>query len=269
MIYAYDGLPGAGKSYGMLLQACQIANDEKKSVLVTNQRLNTEGMAEMCHRRRWNHAAWLARRGRVVFEAEAKDLCRYRNSVVMVDEAGVFFDARGWAETKKKAPNLTADLCQTRKGGVDIVWSAQCFEQVDLSFRYLTNWYFWCRALANVGFWYRWMFSPQSYPRVRAGSAKPMKHNVGGPFPAFGMFQSDVFRAFDSFARLDNREYLSVETLEAEGRLEGGRRFLIPGREPMDLDGLRKFNELRELVTAPAAKPFEVLEGGRRERVAS
>jgi hypothetical protein len=60
-------------------------------------------------------------------------------SVILLDEAGIFLNSREFAKTPKE---LLADLAQSRKDGCDLIYCAQFDEQVDKQMRLLTQ-YFW------------------------------------------------------------------------------------------------------------------------------
>jgi hypothetical protein len=66
-------------------------------------------------------------------------------SVVCLDEAGIFLNARDFARVSS---DLLADLCQSRKTGTDLVWAAQFSEQVDKQFRMLTQYWIHCKSMA-------------------------------------------------------------------------------------------------------------------------
>ena len=68
------------------------------------------------------------------------------NSVVLLDEAGVFLNSRDFMKTSQ---DFLADLCQSRKDGIDFFYCAQFDDQVDKQLRQLTQWYIFCRSLTT------------------------------------------------------------------------------------------------------------------------
>lgn len=136
-------------------------------------------------------------------------------SVVCLDEAGVFLNSRDFAATPKA---LLSDLAQSRKDGIDLVWCAQFDEQVDKQFRLLTQFWVHCQSLAIYNSasrrpeikWklFRWFtadtyFEWRSRPDIRT---KLFKTRLLVARQEEGFLQSgdfQLFKVFNSLARLD------------------------------------------------------------------
>jgi hypothetical protein len=132
------GLPGSGKSLYQLVYGLRLAN-KLRSTIVSNVPFDFPALRRYCGMMQYG---WLAHcidnnLIHVLPGVEnVSDLFRFRNAVLLIDEAGVFFPARSFASIPK---SVLVDLAQTRKGGLNIVSACQYFEQVDKSFRMLAT----------------------------------------------------------------------------------------------------------------------------------
>jgi hypothetical protein len=142
-------------------------------------------------------------------------------SVVLLDEAGVFLNARQFQKLSIKFLN---DLAQSRKQGTDIVWAAQFDEQVDKQFRLLTQFFIHCSSLSrysarigrpimyikNVVFftassYFDWIKDPRNKIRplrTRFGFASKVE---SGPLSKEDKMIFDIFSSFD---RLDSDSFV-------------------------------------------------------------
>ncbi|MEA5472156.1 zonular occludens toxin domain-containing protein [Spirulina sp. 06S082] len=142
-------------------------------------------------------------------------------SVVLLDEAGVFLNSRQFQKLSMKFLN---DLAQSRKQGTDIVWAAQFDEQVDKQFRMLTQFFIHCSSLsryaAHIGrpimyvknvFWFTassyfdWIKDPRNKIRplrTRFGFASKTESGT--------LTKEDkmIFNIFSSFDRLDTDSFV-------------------------------------------------------------
>lgn len=137
-------------------------------------------------------------------------------SVICLDEAGVFLNARDFSKTSKK---LLADLAQSRKDGCDLVWAAQFDGQVDRQFRQLTQFWWHCRGFTlynkkmrrpELVWKERHYFMADDYdmwvnnPKVRADWIKTRFAYASQTVSGFlSRADKQLFNCFDSFSRLD------------------------------------------------------------------
>ncbi len=218
------GKIGSGKSLKQLDYALQQCN-RKHKLLVTNFHLNIPAVRKYCVMKGYHWAAWMVAEGLVTVIDTLNNLealLTYPNSIACLDEAGIFLNAREFAKTPKK---LLMDLCQSRKDGIDLIWAAQFDTQVDKQFRQLTQ--YWIHA-AGASVYDRKLKGPRlvwktyyyfdgesydmwlddkkarsSYFRTRFIYA----YSTQGGF--LNRFDKQLFKCFDSFARLEQQEQFS------------------------------------------------------------
>lgn len=226
MITSIVGKIGSGKSHKQLSYALQQVNDKRKR-LVTNFGLN---FAELRRYAALTKQGWIAHlidtnQIAIIDSAESiEDLLIYRNSVVCLDEAGIFLNARQFAQTPKR---LLMDLAQSRKFGCDLIYAAQFDEQVDKQVRMLTQYYIHCDSITAYDKALRrpkLLFKKYSYfdadtYLLWAGSAKARSSLIRTWLAAFKTeFQAvtradkQLFKCFDSFSRLEEQSQ-SVRTI--------------------------------------------------------
>lgn len=137
-------------------------------------------------------------------------------SVICLDEAGIFLNARDFSKTSKQ---LLADLAQSRKDGCDLVWAAQFDGQVDRQFRQLTQFWWHCRGFTvynkkmrrpELVWKERHYFMADDYdtwvnnPKVRADWIKTRFAYATDTVSGFlSRADKQLFNCFDSFSRLD------------------------------------------------------------------
>lgn len=152
-----------------------------------------------------------------IFNPERLEALMIPESVILLDEAGIFLNSRDFQNTSKK---LLSDLVMSRKDGCDLIWCAQFEDQVDKQFRQLTQFWIHCQSLSKYDrqmrrpkllvkqiFWfscadyYRWLADPiarGNYFKTRFAYSMQSEE---GP-----LNDSDclIFKCFDSFTRLDS-----------------------------------------------------------------
>lgn len=217
MIIGLSGAIGSGKSHTQLKVALEYC-ERKQKQLVTNFPVNARAVYNYAKLNEYKWVQRLALRGSLIQINSPQHLeaLLIPESVVCLDEAGIFLNSREFASTSKR---LLADLAQSRKDGVDLVWAAQFNEQVDKQVRLLTQYWVHCDSLATYDkqlrrpklFWKRiYWFTAWNYnfwvndPRARSAH---FKTRFAHAFKYEGGFltQADkaLFKAFDSFNRLD------------------------------------------------------------------
>ena len=229
MIIAVVGPTGSGKSLTATQTALEWVNRKQKQ-LVCNYPLNLRELYKYADLKGYEWVKYLIKRGCIIQICNAKKLeaLMIPNSVVLLDEAGIFLNARDFVNTSK---TLLADLCQSRKDGIDLFWMAQFDDQVDRHFRKLTHFFIHCDAMTTYNkklknsailwkkiFWfkandyYQWLEDKNAVGSyIRTWFAYSMK-SESGPLTA-GDYQ--MLKCFDSFARLDTNLYPDrIRTLE-------------------------------------------------------
>lgn len=252
-IFGISGAIGTGKSFLQLLLALDYANEREKQ-LVFNFNINIKELEILCKMPKWiDKFPWsilspligdhikpsgtqprypwilhMIKNGGISCIPNPKNLqaLMIPNSVVCLDEAGILLNSRDFMNTPKA---LLADLCQSRKDGVDLFWAAQFDEQVDKQFRLLTQFWIHADGLAVYDkkmkrpklvyqkyYWFRaadyfeWLHS-----KDRSNHFKT-RFNYASKYIGRFLTLSDkqLFKIFDSFARLDlDGDYSSVSTI--------------------------------------------------------
>ncbi|MEM9817614.1 MAG: zonular occludens toxin domain-containing protein [Cyanobacteria bacterium P01_D01_bin.6] len=142
-IYGIYGEIGSGKSWYQMHFGLRLANRTNKRI-VTNFGINLKALklyAQLCNLP-W--IIWLCDNNQIsVVDTKENDnlsaLFEGRSeSVVMLDEAGIFLNAREFMKTPKQ---LLMDLAQSRKDANDLLYSAQVDIQVDKQFKMLTQYF--------------------------------------------------------------------------------------------------------------------------------
>jgi hypothetical protein len=151
-------------------------------------------------------------------------------SVILLDEAGIFFNAREFSKTPKE---LLADLNQSRKFGCDLIWCAQFDKQIDVQMRMVTQYIWhccgvtipWDKKLKGPRLIFKTMhiFDTENYemwvnnPRARSSWIKTRfayaTRTDEGPIT---LADQQLFKCFDSFERLDvanNRSAFKISTI--------------------------------------------------------
>lgn len=195
--------------------AFKLAERSEKSGIITNQPIDCRALYMWALKKKYRHLMRIALRERVVVETSLNALLSYRNSVVIFDEAGIFANSRDWQEIKSRNPNLIVDLCQVRKGGIDLIWAAQNHEMVDKQIRMLTNFYYRCNSLKRV--FRRYKFDPKGFVAWDNGG-KIGKYCIG---MEFGIFDSDIFKIYDSYVRLEDPANKGKDIVEVVAARKG------------------------------------------------
>jgi len=217
MIIGLSGAIGSGKSHTQLKIALEYA-ERKQKMLVCNFSVNVRAIYEYAKLKKYHWVQWLCLRGCIIQITAPKRLeaLLIPESVVCLDEAGIFLNSREFASTSKQ---LLADLAQSRKDGVDLVWAAQFNEQVDKQVRMLTQYWIHCDSVSVYDrklrrpklVWKRiyWMTAwDYNYwvndPRARSSHFKT-RFAYGFSYEGGFLNRADklLFRAFNSFSRLD------------------------------------------------------------------
>lgn len=224
MIVGLAGNIGSGKSWMQLHYALEQVNFKRKR-LVTNFSLNIPALKRYCAIKKYG---WLAhcldqRQYAIIDAAEDIDsLLKYPESVVCLDEAGIFLNSRAWQNTSKA---LLQNLCQSRKDGIDLIWASQFDEQVDKQFRFLTQYWIHCNSLTTYDSnmrrpkmqWKHYdFFDATAYSRWQTSPARmsSLKTRFQFAFKTVSGYltsaDKELFNCFDSFSRLERQKDYAV-----------------------------------------------------------
>lgn len=141
MIAIYEGKIGGGKTY---LAVCRIlAHLAKGGTVFTNVELKLEGVKAYLAK---HHGVELEPDAvRFLNESESWDFHRYLkagreiNTLCVIDEAHLWFNARDHAVTAATKRELITFLSQSRKLKVDVIFIVQAAENLDAQFRRLAQ----------------------------------------------------------------------------------------------------------------------------------
>lgn len=128
MIYGKVGRIGHGKTMRAVVDAIELA-DRRGVVLASNITVNRPGEGETVTLPMDGFSDAL---GVLIDECYAEK----RGLVVLVDEVDTIWDAREWADMSKLD---RFRIKQSRKLGVDVIWTAQFVDQVEKSLRNITE----------------------------------------------------------------------------------------------------------------------------------
>lgn len=219
MIFGIFGDIGSGKSWRQMYEGLRLANRFQKK-LVTNFAVNTSALKKYAAQHKLWWVVWLCDNHQIaVIDAanELGELFDCKNSVVLLDEAGIFLNSRDFAKTPKK---LLMDLAQSRKDGNDLLYAAQFDSQVDKQMRLLTQWFTHCQGVAKTDrktkrphlYWKFYAnFKGAQYNRWIADNKAQTSflrtwfmanHVEYGPFTKA---DASLFGVFDSFTRLEKQ----------------------------------------------------------------
>lgn len=151
MIIGYEGAFGSGKTWSAVIDSlhkCQV----HKKYLVTNQPLNLDRCLQYAGEMGWDWVRKLILRGGIIqivpdgksdYRSRLLASCQIANTVVLLDECGVWFPAHNQRATPDEFINR---LLQQRKGGIDFIWISQDVEILDPRFLRLSEYIIHCES---------------------------------------------------------------------------------------------------------------------------
>lgn len=216
-IIAICGKIGSGKSLKQLDYGLEQCNKKLKR-LVTNFALNKKELRKFASMKKYGWLSHIIDTNQIACidaSNNIEELLIYPNSVVLLDEAGIFLNSREFGKTSKK---LLMDLAQSRKFGCDLIYAAQFDEQVDKQMRMLTQYFIhaagvtsYCQKMRRPALQWKtyWHFDADAYFQWSSNSRKRGSF-FRTWFDSFKLEQGfltaadmQLFNCFDSFARLD------------------------------------------------------------------
>ena len=251
-ITAIFGEIGSGKSWFQMKHALEMAEKRIKR-LVTNFPLNLDGLYSYCKQKGYYFLVDQIDTGGIIYinpNSSLADILRIPQSIVCLDEAGVFLNARSFLTTPK---DLLSDLAQSRKEGADLIYAAQFPDQIDKQLRELTQFVAHCEGVTKYNNkerrpelivknyhlftrinYDRWYKSPKArFNPVKTRFAYAMYSNTGPLTIEDGM----LFGAFDSLARIDDRTGKKREKIDSKQYTRGKyikRALMLSRREDGD-----------------------------------
>lgn len=146
-ISAVYGLPGKGKSSFQVFYGLFLAEKYQKK-LVSNFLFNPIRLAYYCKLMGYTWLFANLHKG-IIYYISCDDsldkILSIKDCVVLLDEAGIYLPARGFASTPK---SLLKDFCQVRHDSQYLIYSSQSERQVDIALRNLTEEVFWCNGIS-------------------------------------------------------------------------------------------------------------------------
>lgn len=236
MLIGITGPIGRGKSHTMIKAALYYAEQREKQ-LVFNFPINRRALYLVAQKLKYTWVQNLLLNGGVseIVNPEELEALLLPGAVVCLDEAGVFLNSRKFAKTPT---SLLSSLAQSRKGnkytrgGTDLIFCAQFFEQVDRQLRDLTHYWLFCDSLVGFNkkekrpeliwkhiFWFnsfdfkRWMSDPKansSYLKTRFSYS--FKYEQGIP----NYIDKLVFQAYNSLGRVDGKLYFRIHSADSQ-----------------------------------------------------
>lgn len=223
MIIGFVGEIGSGKSLLMTATALRYA-EKRKMRLVFNYPIHLDALHEYCIIKNYSYIIRLINSGNIIFTPintpqDLEKSLSIRNAIRCYDELGVFLNSRSW---RNHSISLLASFRQSRKLGGDVYFASQTIDELDCQFSDLIQMVYYCSGksvyddkLRNYALkrqrWYYfdwvtfklWMNTPKAklnpiktrfaYAKASGSSGNTIALNT-------------LFRAYDSFARLDEFE---------------------------------------------------------------
>jgi len=224
------GLPGTGKSLHQFHYACKQAN-RNRSILVSNVPFNFPAFRRYCGLMNYGWLAHCIDSNRIIVKPGIENVCElfeYKNAWLLIDELGVFFNARSFTSMPKK---ILFDLAQTRKSAINIVGACQYWEQIDKSFRLLATTAIhtcgmttYSRELKNEALIFKKhiYFDPIKYERWLEDK-KARSGGIGGFFRTRFQYAIRVEEG-----RLKEPDYQAFKCFKSFDRLESAKAFQNP-----------------------------------------
>lgn len=129
MIVAYTGLPGTGKTYGMVRDAVDYIAGNKRRI---KKGLPPRKLFANFHME-----------GAEYFK-ELSELKYEQNALILLDEASIYIPAQEW---RKMPLEFVRQMRQSRHAGIDLWYTAQHFNDVPTALRRLTQYEKKCSRL--------------------------------------------------------------------------------------------------------------------------
>lgn len=130
MIKGWTGLPGASKTTSLAKEVVNILYRNEDYLKKTGQKRPIYSNITISEHITSEFET------PVIYYKDVEELTKLKDCDVIIDEATVYFDSRLW---ETLSTDIRRWLRQHRKLGVEIYFTAQEFQEVDISFRRLVN----------------------------------------------------------------------------------------------------------------------------------
>lgn len=139
---------GSGKSL-FAVEHCLALAERYRKAIVTNFSFDIPQLLRYCEMKGYTWIPKLVRWRRIIVHpcrscAELDAALSYRNSIILIDEAGIFLNARSWSRVSQ---DFLSSLVQCRKDGNFLIFVCHFLEQVDKQLRENVQEFIECRAL--------------------------------------------------------------------------------------------------------------------------
>lgn len=223
MIEIFEGRIGGGKTYSAVERMAQYVSNG--GACWTNVEINLEGFRALC----WKRYGWEVQPGQMnvlsdeqmaVFHRHSPSGVPGKPSLVVVDEAHLWFNSRDWCHTSKE---LLTFLTQSRKVHTDVIFISQSVNNIDKQFMRLVQWVWTFRDLSTWKpkglFGIRWPLPQilQCQWDYASTAKEPVKRY-------FKWKDKMIFGAYNTFSLL--REFPRLQG--ARVQFESVRRRMIP-----------------------------------------
>jgi zona occludens toxin (predicted ATPase) len=131
-IYLYYGTVGSGKSYHALVEGLMYVNRKRKNTVVANFPIKAKTEGE---RKNWIYLEDIQVKDLIRISLERGIYGKEGHGLIIIDEAGVFFNARDWQVSSERRKEWIKFMSQSRKFGYNIILIAQEPRMVDRQIR--------------------------------------------------------------------------------------------------------------------------------------
>jgi len=185
-------------------------------------------MHDYCYANGLHFVASSIRHGNFFYEDNFQRIASYENTVVYLEELGVFMNSRNSMSKASFDENkdFFFDLVFSGKARLDLLWNAQDLNMVDLNVRRMTNFYYHTmntnpsrpkngKPDGKLRMRIVTKFDADGYDKWL--SEKSMKSWVKNRADwRWGFFDQNLFKAFNTFFRADKSEHHSMDLVVSE-----------------------------------------------------
>jgi len=200
MITAYVGLPGTGKTYGLVLEALKSIKQGRK--VYSNFDIAIDGIVKI---------------------KGFSDLVKVRDGLVILDELNLWFPSRLWQSIP---PEILSLWAQSRKRGIDLFYSTQHLDRVDKVIREVTNYVIRCNSISIFGlqFFVYSTYQPEEWDKQNRKSLGRrivrFKQSIANLYDTYQIIE-DIATILEKEARLQQKSHnrdLGVPIVRGVGR---------------------------------------------------
>jgi len=189
MITGFIGLPGAGKTFGMVYNACKALKDNRRvitNVAITDTIFGSKKVAE-----------FTPNIGDAIKNAD--------NCLILVDEASIVFPNYFW---NKLSSDILIRFAQVRKFGLDFFYTSQGWNHTVKRLRDLTNYIVQCKH-TRLCFDYIYLDPEYFYRNIPLAFKKEF---VIKTQKVWWYQKPKVYKAFNTYDRVQTSELMQPNT---------------------------------------------------------